>query len=89
MKRLVTDAIRKALNLHDRGCTEIGCTTPAEFCEAHHIVPWSQGGKTSLTDCKLGEPHSHIDALIVGLATAHERCDIIRYRRRWSGWLMC
>ena len=45
LKRLVTDAIRKALNLRDRGCTEIGCTMPAEFCEAHHIVPWSRAAR--------------------------------------------
>jgi Domain of unknown function (DUF222)/HNH endonuclease len=52
-RRLVTDAIRKALNLRDGGCTEAGCTMPAAFCEAHHVVPWSRGGKTSLKDCKL------------------------------------
>ena len=52
-RRLVTDAIRKALNLRDRGCTEVGCTMPAAFCEAHHVVPWSRGGKTSLKDSKL------------------------------------
>jgi hypothetical protein len=53
LKRLVTDAIRRALNLRDKGCTTLGCTMPAEFCEAHHLVPWSQGGNTSLQDCKL------------------------------------
>ena len=26
---------------------------PAEFCEAHHVVPWSRGGKTALADTKL------------------------------------
>ncbi len=52
-RRLVTDAIRKALNLRDRGCTEVGCSMPAAFCEAHHVVPWSRGGKTSLADTKL------------------------------------
>ena len=26
---------------------------PAAFCEAHHVVPWSRGGKTSLEDTKL------------------------------------
>jgi len=58
-KRLVTDAIRKALNLRDRGCTTLGCSMPAEFCEAHHVVPWSRGGKTSLKDCKLLCPFHH------------------------------
>jgi hypothetical protein len=52
-RRLVSDAIRKALNLRDQGCTTLGCTMPAAFCEAHHVVPWSRGGKTRLQDCKL------------------------------------
>jgi hypothetical protein len=52
-RRLVSDTIRKALNLRDRGCTATGCTMPAAFCEAHHIVPWSRGGKTTLADTKL------------------------------------
>ena len=26
---------------------------PAAFCEAHHVVPWSRGGNTSLKDSKL------------------------------------
>ena len=48
LKRLVTDVIRKALNLRDRGCTEVGCTMPAEtkwaLCGHHHIVPWPRRG---------------------------------------------
>jgi Domain of unknown function (DUF222) len=52
-RRLVSDAIRKALNLRDGGCTAAGCSMPAEFCEAHHLVPWSRGGRTSLDDTKL------------------------------------
>ena len=52
-RRLVSEAIRKALNLRDRGCTATDCGMPAEFCEAHHVVPWSRGGKTSLADTKL------------------------------------
>jgi hypothetical protein len=58
-RRLVSDAIRKALNLRDQGCTATGCSMPAEFCEAHHVVPWSRGGKTSLADCKLLCPFHH------------------------------
>jgi hypothetical protein len=52
-RRLVTDPIRKAMNLRDRTCTTVGCSMPAAFCEAHHVVPWSRGGKTSLRDSKL------------------------------------
>jgi hypothetical protein len=58
-RRLASEAIRKALNLRDQGCTTLGCTMPAAFCEAHHVVPWSRGGKTSLDDCKLLCPWHH------------------------------
>jgi hypothetical protein len=58
-RRLVSDAIRKALSLRDQGCTTLGCTMPAAFCEAHHAVPWSRGGKTSLDDCELLCPWHH------------------------------
>jgi hypothetical protein len=45
LKRLVTDVIRKALNLRDRGCTEVGCSMPAEFCEVG--FPGSDGHRHS------------------------------------------
>ena len=47
------------MNLRDKTCTTIGCTMPAEFCEAHHKTPWSQGGKTNLADGKLLCPFHH------------------------------
>jgi hypothetical protein len=58
-KRLVPPPIRKALNIRDKTCTATGCTMPAAICEAHHEVPWSKGGKTSLKDCKLLCPFHH------------------------------
>ena len=58
-QRLVTGAMRKLMNLRDKTCTTTGCTTPAAFCEAHHPTPWSQGGRTSLNDCKLLCHHHH------------------------------
>ena len=52
-QRLVKGAMRKLMNVRDRTCTAIGCSVPAAFCQAHHPQPWSQGGRTSLKDCKL------------------------------------
>jgi len=49
-KRVFEGPIRKALNLLYPECTAVGCTMPAAFCEAHHKVPWSKGGKTRLED---------------------------------------
>ena len=57
--RLFTPAQRKAMNLRDKTCTALGCTMPGAFCEAHHIVPWSRGGKTDLKDGKLLCPFHH------------------------------
>jgi hypothetical protein len=69
--RLVNAPTRKALNVRDKTCTTIGCTMPAEFCEAHHEVPWSRGGKTSLEDCKLLCPFHHHRAHDPGWITHH------------------
>jgi hypothetical protein len=44
--RFFPPAIRRALVARDRGCAFPGCTMPAVWTEAHHIVPWWLGGKT-------------------------------------------
>lgn len=51
--RLVTVAIRKALEARDRGCAHPGCGRPVAWTDAHHIIPWSDGGETSLDNCVL------------------------------------
>jgi hypothetical protein len=48
--RFFTPAVRKALVVRDCGCAFPGCTMPAVWCEAHHIVPWYRGGRTSLNN---------------------------------------
>jgi hypothetical protein len=57
--RLFKGPIRRAMNLRDKQCTEIGCTIPAAWCEAHHKIPWSSGGKTRLKDGTLLCPFHH------------------------------
>jgi len=39
--------LRKALIARDRGCAFPGCSTPAPWCEAHHVEYHSHGGTTS------------------------------------------
>jgi hypothetical protein len=62
--RFHTEAQRIALALRDRGCTAEGCDRPPAWCHAHHDVPWSQGGATSLDNGRLlcafhhGKAHS-------------------------------
>ena len=47
-RRLVTKGLRMALIARDKGCTWPGCSIPAQWCDAHHVVPWFRGGRTSL-----------------------------------------
>lgn len=57
--RLVTSAIRTALNLRDAGCVFPGCQTRPAVCEAHHIKPWWAGGVTSASNLVLLCHHHH------------------------------
>ncbi|MCR2512048.1 HNH endonuclease, partial [Salmonella enterica] len=41
--RLFTKRQVLALRARDGGCRWPGCRTAPKDCEAHHIVPWSQG----------------------------------------------
>jgi hypothetical protein len=36
------------LALHYRGCAVPGCTRPPDWCDAHHVIHWSAGGRTDL-----------------------------------------
>ena len=44
--RTVPPALRRALEVRDRGCRFPGCGL--RFCDAHHVVHWADGGETSL-----------------------------------------
>jgi hypothetical protein len=52
-QRTVTPGLWAALVIRDRGCVFAGCTRPVEWCEAHHVLPWSQGGPTALSNLAL------------------------------------
>lgn len=58
-ERLVTPAIRAALEQRDRGCAFPGCDKPPRACQAHHITPWWAGGDTALHNLVLVCPHHH------------------------------
>jgi hypothetical protein len=58
-RRLVTGAIRRALEIRDGGCIFPGCTVPADLCQAHHIIPWWHEGETSLSNLTLLCRHHH------------------------------
>jgi hypothetical protein len=56
----IPDHIRRAVILRDRHCAwPGGCNRPPAACQCHHLVPRSQGGKTSLTNLKLYCEYHH------------------------------
>ena len=61
-QRTVTAAQWAALLTRDRGCVFPGCTRPAQWCIAHHIVHWADGGPTDLDNLVLlcGQHHRTI-----------------------------
>lgn len=46
--RLYSAKQRLALAIRDGGCRIPGCDRPASYCEAHHIDPYSEGGRTDI-----------------------------------------
>lgn len=46
--RFATAAQKRAMAVRDGGCAIPGCSIPAEWSEAHHIVPWKDGGLTDI-----------------------------------------
>lgn len=57
--RLFSPAQRRALTVRDGGCRFPGCSRPPRYTDAHHIVPWSQGGASDLPNALLLCRHHH------------------------------
>ncbi|HQV83067.1 MAG TPA: HNH endonuclease [Ornithinibacter sp.] len=51
--RLFTRAQRRRLLRRDRGCTYPGCTAPAAWAKAHHVVHWVDGGLSDIDNAAL------------------------------------
>ena len=45
--------MRRALVARDRGYRFPGCDRPEQWCDAHHIVHWANGGATSVDNLVL------------------------------------
>jgi hypothetical protein len=59
-RRLATAAIYAALVARAGGrCEHPSCDAPHHRCHAHHIVWWTQGGRTDLPNFALLCPHHH------------------------------
>ncbi|TFB71332.1 HNH endonuclease [Cryobacterium glaciale] len=61
--RYFTASQRRALAARDGGCVIPGCTVPPHYTQAHHVIPWHQGGPTDIGNavllCNAG--HASID----------------------------
>jgi hypothetical protein len=58
-RRFHTKAQRIAMAVRDQGCVAEGCERPGSWCHAHHLIPWSEGGGTSVKDGVLLCPRHH------------------------------
>jgi hypothetical protein len=52
-RRQIPAATRRALVARDRDCVFNGCHRPAIWCDGHHLVWWTRGGKTVLPNLAL------------------------------------
>lgn len=77
--RVMTPAIRTALELRDGGCSVPGCDLPPEWCDAHHEHPgWLGGVETSAESCALACRRHH---------TMEQRGELaMTMRGGWPAW---
>jgi Domain of unknown function (DUF222) len=57
--RTVPTAVRRALNLRDKGCVEPGCTMPPDLCTPDHEQHWADGGDHRPSNLKLRCDYHH------------------------------
>jgi hypothetical protein len=58
-KRTAQKGQRLALFVRDRGCSHPGCTNPATWVEAHHLLAWINGGLTDIDMMGSACPEHH------------------------------
>jgi hypothetical protein len=56
----VSQGLRRALEMRDRGCRFPGCDRPAAECEAHHVQHWARGGLSTVDNVLLLCPYHHV-----------------------------
>ncbi|MFN8035948.1 MAG: DUF222 domain-containing protein [Acidimicrobiia bacterium] len=70
--RVISPKLRRALIARDGGCAIAGCDRPHQWCDAHHVVHWADGGETSLENTLLlcrrhhTQVHEHHRRLVRG-----------------------
>ena len=81
-KRLFDHHQRAALSLLYPECTEVDCSIPAAWTEAHHKLPWARGGRTDLDSGTLLCPFHHHRAHDPGWITRHHPNGTTTFTRR-------
>ncbi|HEY1653112.1 MAG TPA: DUF222 domain-containing protein [Acidimicrobiales bacterium] len=52
-QRLFTGGTRRAIELRDHECAHLFCDVPGQRCQADHILPWAQSGRTTQDNGRL------------------------------------
>jgi hypothetical protein len=52
-RRVVSGSTRRALDARDRTCQWPGCERPPSSCDAHHLIYWTHGGPTDMSNLAL------------------------------------
>jgi len=52
-ERLIDRKLFLALAARDGGCRHPGCHRPPAWCHGHHIIHWTEGGRTDPSNCVL------------------------------------
>ncbi len=81
-RRLYDRHQRIAMATRDTGCTAVGCDRPPSWCEAHHDLPWSEGGPTDLAQGRLLCFHHHRLAHDDGFVKTRLPDGRVRFNRR-------
>lgn len=76
-QRFFTGAVRLAVLQRDGGCVFPGCDRTPAGCDIHHVVPWWNGGATSLANGVALCPHHH--------ALVEPRPGADQWQIRWTG----
>jgi hypothetical protein len=48
--RFFTRVQRRAILARDGGCVILGCLSPPNWAEMHHVIPWYRGGPTNINN---------------------------------------
>lgn len=81
-RRFHTRYQRIALALRDRGCSTEGCDWPPAMCHAHHDIPWSKDGPTTVDQGRLLCPRHHRMAHDPGFRASPSPHGKLRFTRR-------